>query len=91
HIASRVLAGCSAGMVIPGVTCWIAGLSAPKGKARIFGDMSDIISVGLILGPGIGRFLEEILDRRPCVFAGVLGVLAVICSFLFVVSPERAT
>ncbi|HCT0543513.1 TPA: multidrug efflux MFS transporter NorA, partial [Staphylococcus pseudintermedius] len=90
-IVSRVLGGFSAGMVMPGVTGLIADLSPPKDKARNFGYMSAIISAGFILGPGIGGFLAEISHRLPFVFAGVLGVLAFICTLLFIQSPKRAT
>lgn len=90
-IVSRVLGGFSAGMVMPGVTGLIADLSPSKDKARNFGYMSAIISAGFILGPGIGGFLAEISHRLPFVFAGVLGVLAFICTLLFIQSPKRAT
>lgn len=90
-IVSRVLGGFSAGMVMPGVTGLIADLSPPKDKARNFGYMSAIISAGFILGPGIGGFLAEISHRLPFVFAGVLGVLAFICTLIFIQSPKRAT
>lgn len=90
-IVSRVLGGFSAGMVMPGVTGLIADLSPAKDKARNFGYMSAIISAGFILGPGLGGFLAEISHRLPFVFAGVLGVLAFICTLIFVHSPKRAT
>ncbi|MEJ7541719.1 multidrug efflux MFS transporter NorA [Staphylococcus intermedius] len=90
-IVSRILGGFSAGMIMPGVTGLIADLSPPKDKARNFGYMSAIISAGFILGPGIGGFLAEISHRLPFVFAGVLGVLAFICTLVFVQSPKHTT
>ena len=55
-IASRILGGFSAGMVMPGVTGMIADISPAKDKAKNFGYMSAIINSGFILGPGIGGF-----------------------------------
>lgn len=55
-IASRILGGFSAGMVMPGVTGMIADISPAKDKAKNFGYMSAIINSGFILGPGLVDF-----------------------------------
>lgn len=90
-IASRILGGFSAGMVMPGVTGMIADISPAKDKAKNFGYMSAIINSGFILGPGIGGFLAEFSHRAPFYFAGTLGVLAFIMSLLLIHNPRKET
>ncbi|ARJ51233.1 multidrug efflux MFS transporter NorA [Staphylococcus lutrae] len=90
-IFSRVLGGFSAGLVMPGVTGLIADLSSEKDKARNFGYMSAIVSVGFILGPGVGGFLAEISHRLPFVCAGILGLLAFIGTVIFVHAPNQSS
>lgn len=87
-VISRILGGFSAGFVMPGVTGLIADLSPPKDKAKNFGYMSAIISIGFILGPGIGGFLGEFSHRLPFVVAGILGLIALIGTFIFVHPPK---
>jgi len=90
-IISRILGGFSAGMVMPGVNGLIADISPSKDKARNFGYMSAIINSGFILGPGLGGFLAEFSHRLPFYFAGSLGIIAFIMSFILIHSPKQQT
>lgn len=90
-IASRILGGFSAGMVMPGVTGMIADISQGKDKAKNFGYMSAIINSGFILGPGIGGFLAEVSHRLPFYFAGTLGIIALIISIILIHQPRKTS
>lgn len=90
-IASRILGGFSAGMVMPGVTGMIADISQGKDKAKNFGYMSAIINSGFILGPGIGGFLAEVSHRLPFYFAGTLGIIALIISVILIHQPRKTS
>ncbi|WP_342471398.1 multidrug efflux MFS transporter NorA [Metasolibacillus sp. FSL H7-0170] len=87
---SRMLGGVSAAFIMPAVTAFIADITTMATRAKALGYMSAAISTGFIIGPGIGGFLAEISTRMPFYAAGVLGVVAAICSMLLLMEPTRA-
>ncbi|WP_107941905.1 multidrug efflux MFS transporter NorA [Metasolibacillus fluoroglycofenilyticus] len=87
---SRMLGGVSAAFIMPAVTAFIADITTMATRAKALGYMSAAISTGFIIGPGIGGFLAEISTRMPFYAAGILGVVAAICSMLLLKEPTRA-
>ena len=88
---SRVMGGISAALIMPGVTGLIGDLSKPSEKAKNFGYMAAVISLGFILGPGVGGALAASSHRLPFFVAAGLGVLAIICSILFIKERKKST
>lgn len=92
---SRMLGGVSAAFIMPAVTAFIADVTTISTRAKALGYMSAAISTGFIIGPGIGGFLAEFGTRVPFYAAGILGVIAAICSMIFLKEPthteEQAT
>lgn len=92
---SRMLGGVSAAFIMPAVTAFIADVTTISTRAKALGYMSAAISTGFIIGPGIGGFLADFGTRVPFYAAGILGVIAAICSMIFLKEPthteEQAT
>ncbi|WP_107838349.1 multidrug efflux MFS transporter NorA [Metasolibacillus meyeri] len=87
---SRMLGGVSAAFIMPAVTAFIADITTVATRAKALGYMSAAISTGFIIGPGIGGFLADFGTRIPFYVAGVLGIIAAVCSMLLLKEPTRA-
>ncbi|EKN69340.1 multidrug resistance protein B [Neobacillus bataviensis LMG 21833] len=86
---SRVLGGISAAFIMPAVTAFIADITNFDTRPKALGYMSAAISTGFIIGPGIGGFLAEFGTRIPFFFAGALGTIAALLSFILLSEPNR--
>lgn len=86
---SRILGGLSAAFIMPAVTAFIADITTDDNRPKALGYMSAAISTGFIIGPGIGGFLAEIGTRVPFYSAGILGLVAAVCSMILLREPER--
>ncbi|WP_010304902.1 multidrug efflux MFS transporter NorA [Kurthia senegalensis] len=86
---SRILGGLSAAFMMPAVTAFIADITDETSRPKALGYMSAAINTGFIIGPGIGGFLAEIGTRVPFYSAGVLGLVAALCSTILLREPER--
>jgi len=84
---SRVLGGVSAAFIMPGVTAYIADVTTVEDRSKAMGYMSAAVSLGFIIGPGIGGFLAEYGVRVPFFFAGIIALLACILSTFILREP----
>lgn len=81
----RIIAGMTAAN-ITAASAYIADVSAPEDRAKNFGMMGAVFSVGFIIGPAIGGFLGEHGTRLPFFFAAGLAFLNWLYGFF--VLPE---
>lgn len=77
---ARLLGGISAAFVMPGVTAYIADITSIQERPKAMGYFSAAISLGFIIGPGIGGFIAEYGIRMPFFVAAVVAFLACISS-----------
>src|SRR5699024_12084639 len=56
---------------------------------KAMGYMSAAVSTGLIIGPGIGGFLEVFGSRIPFFAAAIVALIAAIISFFYLQEPIR--
>lgn len=86
--AGRVLAGvCGASWVI--ANAFVADISAPEDRARVFGLMGAAFGLGFIIGPAIGGLLGTFGPRVPFYVAAAVSGLNLI--FGFFILPETLT
>ena len=88
--AARAFAGIMAGNL--GVaSAMMADITPPENRARGMGLIGAAFGLGMVLGPMIGGLLsgDDASFTLPCIFAGVMSVLAIIAAALFL--PESLT
>lgn len=84
---SRILGGISAAFIMPGVTAYVADITTVQERSKAMGYISAAISLGFIIGPGIGGFIGEYGVRLPFFFAAVIAFLACLLS-LFILKES---
>jgi multidrug resistance protein len=88
--AARAFAGIMAGNL--GVaSAMMADITSPENRAKGMGLIGAAFGLGMVLGPMIGGLLagDDASFTLPCLFAGVMSVLAIIAAALFL--PESLT
>lgn len=86
--AGRVLAGvCGASWVI--ANAFVADITAPEDRARVFGLMGAAFGLGFIIGPAIGGLLGTFGPRVPFYVAAAVSGLNLV--FGFFILPETLT
>ncbi|TCS96809.1 MFS transporter [Hazenella coriacea] len=84
---ARILGGISAAFIMPGVTAYIADITTIQERPKAMGYLSAAISMGFIIGPGIGGFIAEYGVRMPFFFAAAIALLACLSSIFILKEP----
>ncbi|MFJ7510360.1 MFS transporter [Peribacillus simplex] len=84
---SRILGGISAAFIMPGVTAYVADITSVKERPKAMGYISAAISLGFIIGPGIGGFIAEYGIRLPFFLAAAIAFLACLSSIFILKEP----
>ncbi|TKH12117.1 MFS transporter [Peribacillus simplex] len=84
---SRILGGISAAFIMPGVTAYVADITTLQERPKAMGYISAAISLGFIIGPGIGGFVAEYGIRLPFFLAGAIAFLACLSSIFILKEP----
>lgn len=79
---SRLLGGVGAAFIMPAVVTYIADKTTLANRAKVLGYQSAAISLGFIIGPGIGGFVAEFGIRAPFFFATAVSLITAIVIFL---------
>lgn len=83
---SRLLAGLGAGIMSPAMMAYIADVTTEDDRAKGMGMFGAAMSLGIVIGPGIGGFLDGFGMRVPFYVATILSALSTITSLFFI--PE---
>lgn len=84
---SRILGGISGAFIMPGVTAYIADITSAEERPKAMGYISAAISLGFIIGPGVGGFIAELGIRAPFFFAAGFALITFISSLLILKEP----
>ncbi|GKV67357.1 MULTISPECIES: MFS transporter [unclassified Sporosarcina] len=87
---SRLLGGVGAAFIMPAVVTYIADKTTLANRAKALGYQSAAISLGFIIGPGVGGFIAEFGIRAPFFFATVISLITAIVIF-FVLDDSIST
>src|SRR5690625_98137 len=79
---SRLLGGVGAAFIMPAVVTYIADKTTLANRAKVLGYQSAAISLGFVIGPGIGGFIAEFGIRAPFFFATAVSLITAIVIFL---------
>lgn len=84
---SRILGGVSAAFVMPAVMAFLSDITTDQERAKAMGYMSAAISLGFIIGPGVGGYVAELGIRAPFFFASAIAFAIMLVSFFALKEP----
>lgn len=85
---SRVIGGIGAALLVPAIFAYVADITTMEQRAKGNSFISASMSLGIVVGPGIGGFLADFGLKMPLLISAIVGVLAVIFS-LFVLKESK--
>ncbi|KIL49156.1 MFS transporter [Jeotgalibacillus campisalis] len=89
--ASRVIGGVGAALLIPAIFAYVADITTLEQRAKGNSYISAAMSLGIVIGPGIGGFLAEFGLKVPLLISALVSLVAVIFSvFMLKESQETA-
>ena len=77
---SRVIGGVGAALLIPAIFAYVADITTLDQRAKGNSLISASMSLGIVIGPGIGGFLADFGLKMPLLISALVGVAAVIFS-----------
>ncbi|WP_028552858.1 MFS transporter [Paenibacillus sp. UNC451MF] len=86
---SRLLGGIGAASMIPSIMAYIADVTTEEKRGKGLGLLGAAMSLGFVIGPGIGGFLAELGLRTPFYVSAGVGAVAMVSSLLLL--PESLT
>ncbi|MBT2691143.1 MFS transporter [Bacillus sp. ISL-47] len=86
---SRVIGGIGAALLIPAIFAYIADITTMEQRAKGNGLVSAAMSLGIVVGPGIGGFLADFGLKMPFLISALVSLAAVI--FSIVLLEESST
>jgi len=84
--ASRMIGGIGAASMIPSMMAYIADVTTPEKRGKGMGLLGAAMSLGFVIGPGVGGFLAALGLRMPFYVSAGVAALATIGSLLIL--PE---
>ncbi|MDG4658300.1 MFS transporter [Ectobacillus antri] len=86
---SRVIGGMGAALLIPAIFAYVADITTLEQRAKGNGYVSAAMSLGIVVGPGIGGFLADYGLKMPLLVSALVSLLAVIFSVVWLKESER--
>ena len=78
---SRAIGGIGCAFLIPAIFAYVADITTMDQRAKGNSFISASMSLGIVIGPGIGGFLADFGLKTPLLVSAVVGLLAFIVSF----------
>ncbi len=79
---SRLLGGVGAALLVPAIFAYVADITAFDQRAKGNSLISAAMSLGIVVGPGIGGYLAEIDLKMPLLVSAIVAFVAVIFSVI---------
>lgn len=87
--ASRVIGGIGAALLIPAIFAYIADITTLDQRAKGNSLISASMSLGIVVGPGIGGFLADFGLKTPFLISAIVSLAAVVFSVMLLKESER--
>ena len=84
----RFFTGVGSAFIIPPVMAYVADITTKEERGKAMGWIGAAISLGFMIGPGIGGFLSNVSLHFPFYFAGGATIVAAIMSFFILPSVK---
>ncbi|WP_432359654.1 MFS transporter [Sporosarcina sp. UB5] len=88
--AARFFTGMGAAFIVPPMMAFVADITTLEGRGKGMGLLGASMSLGFMIGPGIGGFLSKISLIFPFYFAAGASVFAAILSIFILPNPAPA-
>lgn len=85
---SRVIGGVGAALLIPAIFAYVADITTMDQRAKGNSYISAAMSLGIVVGPGIGGFLADYDLKLPLLVSAIVSLVSVIFS-IFVLKESR--
>ncbi|MFE6167318.1 MFS transporter [Viridibacillus arvi] len=82
----RFLTGVGSAFIVPPIMAYVADITTIDERGKAMGQIGAAISLGFMIGPGIGGFLSNVSLHFPFYFAGSASILAGVLSLILL--PE---
>jgi MFS transporter, DHA1 family, multidrug resistance protein len=79
---SRVIGGLGAALLIPAIFAYVADITTMAQRAKGNSLVSASMSLGIVVGPGIGGFLADFGLKMPFLISALVSLVAVIFSLI---------
>lgn len=87
---SRVIGGVGAAMLVPAIFAYIADITTYEQRAKGTSLVSAAMSLGIVVGPGIGGFLADYGLKLPFLVSALVSLAAVIFSVVLLKEHDAA-
>ncbi|WP_404432504.1 MFS transporter [Sutcliffiella horikoshii] len=79
---SRVIGGIGAALLIPALFAYVADITTMEQRAKGNSYISAAMSLGIVIGPGIGGFLADFGLKTPLLVSALISLVATVFSIL---------
>ncbi|NEU32620.1 MFS transporter [bacterium LRH843] len=87
---SRVVGGIGAALLIPAIFAYVADITTLDQRAKGNSFVSAAMSLGIVIGPGIGGFLADFGLKMPFLISAIVSLVAVVFS-VFVLEESKVS
>lgn len=89
---ARFLSGFGAAFIMPPVMAYVADITTVEERGKGMGMIGAAISLGFMIGPGLGGFLSKVNLHFPFYLAGIVAIIAGILSIIVLpsIKPQNS-
>ncbi|PAQ14202.1 MFS transporter [Bacillaceae bacterium SAOS 7] len=87
---SRMLGGIGGAFIVPSMMAYVADITTIDNRAKGMGRLGASMSLGFVIGPGMGGILAEFGLRAPFFTAAVVAAMAAVLSIFFLPETHQA-
>src|SRR4051794_19278595 len=80
--ASRVIGGIGCALLVPAIFAYVADITTMAQRAKGNSLVSAAMSLGIVVGPGVGGFLADFGLKIPFLISAIVSLVAVIFSVI---------
>ena len=86
---ARFLSGAGAAFIMPPIMAFVADITTYEERGKGMGMIGAAISLGFMIGPGIGGFLSKVDLTFPFYLAGSVAILAAVLSAIYLPNVQN--
>ena len=87
--ASRLIGGVGCALLIPAIYAYVADITTMSQRAKGNSFISASMSLGIVIGPGIGGFLAKSDLMLPLLVSAIVGLLAFVVSYFTLAESQE--
>lgn len=88
--ASRIIGGIGAALLVPAIFAYIADITTLDQRAKGNSLVSAAMSLGIVIGPGVGGFLADFGLKVPLLISALVSLVAVLFS-VYILKESKTT